>query len=336
MAAAGPRHAQTAVLRRGRRGTELRPRRPASAHRAAGAVPPDPVVRGRTRGAVVRARLARHCAHRRGKAVTRGCRFLLAESKASAAEAVSGRAPDGDGNCGRHARLAGNGRGAAFEADDPSRRAVVVQVGWTDQVEWSTAARSTWCTRGADRPPRARHRAAARRASGSGSTRRRPAGDEAVAAAGRFGVRRLFQDPGTLPEWYAIATPKLAARACGRPLTPLKRSWNSLPHRRGSWCCHARRPRSTAGRCAGRSGRGPRAQPRHPDLGCGDGQPAARRVRRRGARVPGPDHLTQRAAEVGCRSLAAISPSSATTTPNVKYSAGSHGATPNSASESSA
>jgi DNA-binding transcriptional LysR family regulator len=69
----------------------------------------------------------------------------------------------------------------------------------------------------------------------------------------------------------------------------------------------------------------------HRGVGCGDRQPGPRRIRQRGAGVPEADDLT-----FGCRSLAAISASTATTTPNAKYSAGSHGATPNSASESSA
>src|SRR3954452_6503823 len=56
--------------------------------------------------------------------------------------------------------------------------------------------------------------------------------------------------------------------------------------------------------------------------------PATVDVRQRAAGEPVADDLT-----LGCRSLAAISASTATTTPTAKYSAGSHGATPNSESE---
>ena len=215
--------------------------------------------------------------------------------------------PPRDGDCGRHARLAGHGR---REPSRPkTRRGAPSSCRSAGEIRSrsSSAATPTWSTpvsrlTAVGSAPHRCWRSLGTRCSPPATRWRR-----SLAAPGRFGVAAAATGSGNAAG--VVCGGHARARREGRkPLTPLKRSWNSLPHRRGSCAATLDDRVLPPRRCAGRSGRGPRAQPRHPDLGCGEGQPVARRVRRRSTRMPGPDHLT--AAPISSRSLAAISPSS--------------------------
>ena len=253
-----------------------------------------------------------------GKQLLEDARFILSESKALRQRLFQVDAPTVTVTVAVMPGLLATAAVRSFEAADPSRRAVIVQVGWRDQVEVIRRgdadvvyAREPIDHSGLGTAPLLEEpRDAVLPASD-------PLAAKPSLRLADLASRRLLQDPGTLPEWYAVATPKLR-EGVRKTADTVEEKLELVAARAGFVVL----PRSTTAfyrRADVRIvGRGPRAQPRHPDLGCGEGQHVARRVRRRSTRMPGPDHLTQRAAKVSCRSLAAISPSSATTTPNAK------------------
>src|SRR4029077_9336872 len=70
-----------------------------------------------------------------GKQLLEDARFLLAESKALQQRLFSVAEPTVTGTVGVMPDLLATAAAAAFEADDPSRRAVVKQLGWAEQVD---------------------------------------------------------------------------------------------------------------------------------------------------------------------------------------------------------
>jgi DNA-binding transcriptional LysR family regulator len=145
-----------------------------------------------------------------GKQLREDARFLLAESKALQRRLSSIAEPTVTVTVGVMPGLSATAAAAAFEADDPSRRAVVVQVGWADQVD---AVHRGEVDVVYAREPIDHH--------GLGTTPLLEEPRVVVLAAvdplakkrsvrlADLASRRLPQDPAaTLPEWYAIATPE--------------------------------------------------------------------------------------------------------------------------------
>jgi DNA-binding transcriptional LysR family regulator len=145
-----------------------------------------------------------------GKQLLDDARFLLAESKALRQRLFQVAAPTVTVTVGVMPGLLATAAAAAFEDDAPSRRAVVVQVGWAEQVD---VVRSGDVDVVYAREPIDRH--------GLGTAPLLEEPRDVVLAAGDplakkkrsvrladLASRRLLQDPATLPEWYAIATPE--------------------------------------------------------------------------------------------------------------------------------
>jgi DNA-binding transcriptional LysR family regulator len=145
-----------------------------------------------------------------GKQLLEDARFLLAESKALRQRLFQVAEPTVTVTVGVMPGLLATAAAAAFEDDDPSRRAVVVQVGWAEQVD---VVRSGDVDVVYAREPIDRH--------GLGTAPLLEEPRDVVLAAGDplakkkrsvrladLASRRLLQDPATLPEWYAIATPE--------------------------------------------------------------------------------------------------------------------------------
>jgi DNA-binding transcriptional LysR family regulator len=145
-----------------------------------------------------------------GKQLVDDARFLLAESKALRQRLFQVAEPTVTVTVGVMPGLLATAAAAAFEADDPSRRAVVVQVGWAEQVD---VVRSGDVDVVYAREPIDHH------ALGTALLLEEPR-DVVLSAADPLAKkkrsvrltdlasRRLLQDPATLPEWYAIATPE--------------------------------------------------------------------------------------------------------------------------------
>jgi DNA-binding transcriptional LysR family regulator len=98
---------------------------------------------------------------------------------------------------------------AAFEADSPLRRAVVVQVGWTDQLDVVHGgevdvvyAREPIDHRGLGTAPLLEEPRVVVLPAADPLAKKRSVRLKDLAS------KRLLQDPATVPEWYAIATPE--------------------------------------------------------------------------------------------------------------------------------
>jgi DNA-binding transcriptional LysR family regulator len=145
-----------------------------------------------------------------GKQLLTDARFLLAESKALRQRLFRVAEPTVTVTVGVMPGLLATAAAAAFEDDDPSRRAVVVQVAWAEQVD---VVRSGDVDVVYAREPIDRHglgtaplleepRDVVLPATDPLAKKKRPVRLADLAS------RRLLQDPATLPEWYAIATPE--------------------------------------------------------------------------------------------------------------------------------
>ncbi len=145
-----------------------------------------------------------------GKQLLKDARFLLAESKALRQRLFRVAEPTATVTVGVMPGLLATAAAAAFEDDDPSRRAVVVQVGWAEQVDVVRSgdvdvvyAREPIDHRGLGTAPLLEEpRDVVLPAADPLAKKKR-----AVRLAD-LASRRLLQDPATLPEWYAIATPE--------------------------------------------------------------------------------------------------------------------------------
>ena len=136
-------------------------------------------------------------------------RFLLAESKALRQRLSRADAPTVTVTVGVVPGLLATAAAAAFEAGDPSRRAVVVQVGWSDQVEVVRRgevdvvyAREPIDHRGLGTAPLLEEPRDAVLPSSD------PLATTASVRLADLASKRLLQDPASVPEWYAIATPE--------------------------------------------------------------------------------------------------------------------------------
>jgi DNA-binding transcriptional LysR family regulator len=136
-------------------------------------------------------------------------KFLLAESKALRQRLFQVAEPMVNVTIGVMPGLLATAAVTAFEATDPCRRAVVVQVGWADQVE---VVRRGEVDVVYAREPIDHH------GLGSAPLLEEPRdalvpSSDPLAAKGSvlladLASKRLLQDPATVPEWYAVATPE--------------------------------------------------------------------------------------------------------------------------------
>jgi DNA-binding transcriptional LysR family regulator len=146
---------------------------------------------------------------RAGSQLLVDARFLLAESKALQQRLFQIAEPTVTVKVGVMPGLLATAAAAAFESADPSRRAVVVQVGWPDQVEVVLRGEVDVVYA---REPIDHH--------GLGTAALLEEPRDAVLSRGDplarkkslrladLASKRLLQDPATVPEWYAIATPE--------------------------------------------------------------------------------------------------------------------------------
>jgi len=146
---------------------------------------------------------------RAGSQLLEDARFLLAESKALQQRLSQVAEPTVTVTVGVMPGLLATAAAAAFESADPSRRAVVVQVGWPDQVE---VVRRGEVDVVYAREPIDHH--------GLGTAalleeprdvvlpRADPLTRQKSVRLADLASKRLLQDPATVPEWYAIATPE--------------------------------------------------------------------------------------------------------------------------------
>jgi DNA-binding transcriptional LysR family regulator len=141
-------------------------------------------------------------------------RFLLAESRAVRDRMARAAAPVQRITIGVMPGLLATAAVRAFEAADPSRRAEVIQVGWSDQVNAVLQGRAdiVYAREPFDHsglgtlPLLEEPRDVALPASD-------PLAAKAALRLADLADRRLLQDPATVPEWYEIATPA-RRRAC--------------------------------------------------------------------------------------------------------------------------
>ena len=136
-------------------------------------------------------------------------RFLLTESKALRERLFQVEEPTPTVTVGVMPGLLATAAAAAFEAEDGSRRAVVVQVGWTDQVDVVRRgdvdvvyAREPIDHHGLGTAPLLEEPRDAVLPSGD------PLASKKSVRLADLASKRLLQDPATVPEWYAIATPE--------------------------------------------------------------------------------------------------------------------------------
>jgi DNA-binding transcriptional LysR family regulator len=144
-----------------------------------------------------------------GKQLLDDARFLLAEAKALQQRLSRIADQKVTVTVGVMPGLLATAAAAAFEAEDPSRRAVVVQVGWAEQIEVIRRGEADVVYA---REPIDHH--------GLGTAPlleeprvvvlpvSDPLAKKRSVRLADLASRRLLQDPATVPEWYAIATPE--------------------------------------------------------------------------------------------------------------------------------
>jgi DNA-binding transcriptional LysR family regulator len=144
-----------------------------------------------------------------GKQLLEDARFLLAESIALRQRLFRVPEPPATVTVGVMPGLMATAAAAAFEADEPSRRAVVVQVGWAEQVDVVhrgevdvVYAREPIDRRGLGTAPLLEEPRDVVLPAAD------PLAKKASVRLRDLKSRRLLQDPATLPEWFAIATPE--------------------------------------------------------------------------------------------------------------------------------
>ncbi len=146
---------------------------------------------------------------RAGSQLLEDARFLLAESKALQQRLLQLAEPTVTVTVGVMPGLLATAAAAAFEAADPSRRAVVVQVGWPDQVEVVHRGEVDVVYA---REPIDHHglgtAALLEEPRDAVLPRADPLARKKSVRLADLASKRLLQDPATVPEWYAIATPE--------------------------------------------------------------------------------------------------------------------------------
>jgi DNA-binding transcriptional LysR family regulator len=144
-----------------------------------------------------------------GKQLLDDARFLLAEAKSLQQRLSRVADQTVTVTVGVMPGLLATAAAAAFEAADPSRRAVVVQVGWPDQVDVIRRgeadvvyAREPIDHAGLGTAPLLEEPRVVVLPAGDPLAKKRSVRLADLAS------KRLLQDPATVPEWYAIATPE--------------------------------------------------------------------------------------------------------------------------------
>jgi DNA-binding transcriptional LysR family regulator len=151
-----------------------------------------------------------------GMQLLEDARFMLSESKALRARLFRAATSTITVTVGVMPGLLATSAVRAFEASDPARHATVVQVGWADQVE---VVRRGEVDVVYAREPIDHHGLGTAALLEEPRDALLPSGDPLASRASvrlaELADRRLLQDPGTVPEWSAIACPQLR-RAFGR------------------------------------------------------------------------------------------------------------------------
>jgi LysR substrate binding domain len=144
-------------------------------------------------------------------------RFMLSESKTLRARLFRAATPTVTVTEGVMPGLLATAAVRAFEASGPARHATVVQVGWADQVEVVRRGQAGMLYA---REPIDHHGLGTAALLEEPRDALLPSGDP---LASRVSVRladladrRLLQDPGTVPEWSAIACPQLRRSSTAR------------------------------------------------------------------------------------------------------------------------
>jgi DNA-binding transcriptional LysR family regulator len=144
-----------------------------------------------------------------GKQLLDDARLLLAEAKALQQRLSRVAEPTVTVTVGVMPGLLATAAAAAFEAEDPARRAAVVQVGWVDQVDVVhrgdvdvVYAREPIDHHGLGTAPLLEEPRVVVLPAADPLAKKRSVRLTDLASM------RLLQDPATVPEWYAIATPE--------------------------------------------------------------------------------------------------------------------------------
>ncbi|MBE1547710.1 DNA-binding transcriptional LysR family regulator [Mycobacterium sp. OAS707] len=144
-----------------------------------------------------------------GKQLLDDARYLLVEAKALQQRLTRATQATVTVTVGVMPGLLATAAAAAFEADEPSRRAVVVQVGWADQVDVVhrgevdvVYAREPIDHHGLGTAPLLEEPRVAVLPAADPLAKKRSVRLRDLAS------KRLLQDPATVPEWYAIAAPE--------------------------------------------------------------------------------------------------------------------------------
>jgi len=144
-----------------------------------------------------------------GKQLLEDAHFLLAESKALQQRLFRVAEPTARVTVGVMPGLLATAAAAAFEADEPSRRAVVVQVEWAEQVDVVhrgevdvVYAREPIDHHGLGTAPLLEEPRVVVLPAADPLAKKRSVRLADLAS------KRLLQDPATVPEWYAIAAPE--------------------------------------------------------------------------------------------------------------------------------
>ena len=146
---------------------------------------------------------------RAGSQLLEDARFLLAESKALQQRVLQVAEPTVTVTVGVMPGLLATAAAVAFESADPARRAVVVQVSWPDQVEVVHRGEVDVVYA---REPIDHHglgtAALLEEPRDAVLPRADPLARRKSVRLADLASKRLLQDPATVPEWYAIATPE--------------------------------------------------------------------------------------------------------------------------------
>ena len=152
-----------------------------------------------------------------GAQLLEDARFMLSESKALRARLFRAATPTVTVTVGVMPGLLATAAVRAFEASAPARHATVVQVGWADQVEVVRRGQADVVYA---REPIDHHGLGTAALLEEPRDALLPSGDPLASRASvrlaDLADRRLLQDPGTVPEWSAIACPQLRRASAGR------------------------------------------------------------------------------------------------------------------------
>ncbi|HTI73950.1 MAG TPA: LysR family transcriptional regulator [Mycobacterium sp.] len=170
-------------------------------------------------------------------------RFLLTEVQALRQRLSRAEAPAVVVKVGALPGLFVTAAARAFEADDPARRVVIVPVTWNEQAEvirrgdvQVVYARSPFDLSGLATAPLLEEPRDVVLAAGD------PLAERQSVSLDDLAPRRLLQNPASVPEWYAVASPELRRAAVQSSVTGVEQKLELVAAREG----FAVLPRSTA------------------------------------------------------------------------------------------